>query len=452
MEEFYNIAPEVLASGFLTPPPYEGRRDSCVSAQSSYCHSYASSEYSAQADYSAAVPPPSRPSELGRDGYENINPYQQGSSHQALPWTSHQEIGNNDNVYDSFGMVPPANVFTRTAFSYNGYPNTRMFDETLGPQIGDREKLELANSGPGDNESMICWPDTIHNRAHNGFAASHLNGQVPMSRPDEFQSSWNPMAASSAGPMTTISDTIVPSDSLMVDTQPMDSSEIDSRRIEDAYPILRTPQEVSFRRSSSPMVKFEQLGSSPVINAAQPGEERPRRVGTRIIVRSTGAKGVKKESGKEAGPSGSKKKMQTSRFKKHFVRAQRCDQALEVRMEQGLVRDYTIGRVVREEGSRSKFPCNICGKRFQRPEHRKRHIRTHNPSVVATCTICGKEFGRNDNCRMHYDTHIKKPGRKECKNEKMSLSEARLRIKDEKIWERLWLKYGHLEEDSDITT
>jgi hypothetical protein len=60
-------------------------------------------------------------------------------------------------------------------------------------------------------------------------------------------------------------------------------------------------------------------------------------------------------------------------------------------------------------------PCHTCGKRFQRPEHLRRHEQTHNPGAVSyQCPDpdCPRSRGngflaRMDNLREHFKTHLR---------------------------------------------
>ena len=50
--------------------------------------------------------------------------------------------------------------------------------------------------------------------------------------------------------------------------------------------------------------------------------------------------------------------------------------------------------------------CEVCGRRFLREEHKKRHIRSvHSDEKPFPCSVCGKLFSRNDNMRQHLNTH-----------------------------------------------
>ncbi|KAF2743951.1 hypothetical protein M011DRAFT_374599, partial [Sporormia fimetaria CBS 119925] len=53
-------------------------------------------------------------------------------------------------------------------------------------------------------------------------------------------------------------------------------------------------------------------------------------------------------------------------------------------------------------------PYPSCAKRFKRPEHCKRHMKTHEKRPpVGHCEVakCWKPFDRHDNCIAHYKTH-----------------------------------------------
>ncbi|KAF2010881.1 hypothetical protein BU24DRAFT_355592 [Aaosphaeria arxii CBS 175.79] len=90
-----------------------------------------------------------------------------------------------------------------------------------------------------------------------------------------------------------------------------------------------------------------------------------------------------------------------------------------------------------------------CRRRFKRPEHLKRHAETHSGKLNHHCKICFKGFGRNDNCQAHYDTHIRRPGKKDGRNRKMSLREVEEIVAgDVKLIEKLRSKHGCGEEST----
>jgi hypothetical protein len=62
-----------------------------------------------------------------------------------------------------------------------------------------------------------------------------------------------------------------------------------------------------------------------------------------------------------------------------------------------------------------------CPKRFQRPEHLRRHIKTvHGLGLgkLHRCKVCDRPFPRTDNLRSHYLTHLRH-GKRKGSNEKM---------------------------------
>lgn len=82
-----------------------------------------------------------------------------------------------------------------------------------------------------------------------------------------------------------------------------------------------------------------------------------------------------------------------------------------------------------------------CNKRFVRPEHLRRHVKTvHGDARDYICKVprCHRAFSRGDNLRDHYWTHISRGGRAG-KNDKMSFAELRdiLGPKEKKLIKRL---------------
>ncbi|OCL12872.1 hypothetical protein AOQ84DRAFT_284242 [Glonium stellatum] len=80
--------------------------------------------------------------------------------------------------------------------------------------------------------------------------------------------------------------------------------------------------------------------------------------------------------------------------------------------------------------SSKKLVCNIghCDKKFQRPEHLKRHKDTHSGVQNFHCVMCTKDFQRNDNCLEHYWTHVQVPHHKPKRNPRWPLEELERRV------------------------
>ncbi|KNG52795.1 c2h2 type conidiation transcription factor [Stemphylium lycopersici] len=86
----------------------------------------------------------------------------------------------------------------------------------------------------------------------------------------------------------------------------------------------------------------------------------------------------------------------------------------------------------------------ICRKRFTRPEHLRRHMKTvHTDEKDYVCLVpdCERRFSRRDNLDHHYWTHLS-PGGKMSKNKKMSFEEIRniLNPKQKQLLQRLKMK------------
>ncbi|RPB13708.1 hypothetical protein P167DRAFT_485649 [Morchella conica CCBAS932] len=52
-----------------------------------------------------------------------------------------------------------------------------------------------------------------------------------------------------------------------------------------------------------------------------------------------------------------------------------------------------------------------CLRKFKRPEHLRRHARTHTQERPYKCGVCGRPFSRSDNLKAHLRTHMKPGGR-----------------------------------------
>lgn len=384
----YHSAPEELSAGFLTPsfPFDEGRRDSVMSMNSSYCS--LASEYSSHTDYSMPVSPTCGQSPLAQQTSVEHIQYgmgppmhglsllpQDGSFGNIPATTMGLSFQHHDTPADStWGSCPPTPQTTVPAgpfHAHTGLPtsrelNTAFHHHILGPR--DHSNTEAA----WDNLSTTVWP--------------------------RFQGPWD---SANANNFQMPPATIMPSDAMMDDYVQISSDTFDNT--ESSF--VQSPQEVSFE-GQAPMIKSE-----PDVDE---GAGRMR-FGSRVYVRSTGAKSVKKEpTAKRGHQRGSLRKRRAANAKtENYKYTVKCEgDELEVEVEKGIVADAS-GKL-RKVGDRPfewKY-CRQCTRKFQRDEHLKRHEKTHSGKMVAGCVLCPRQFNRNDNCIAHYYTHIQLPNAK----------------------------------------
>lgn len=449
----YQATPEVISSGFLTPTlPYEGRRDSVASSQSSYCQSFSSSDYSGTNDFSLPVTPTCERSPLAHDGFVDVSSYV-GAGHaldnqpmHGLPLVSqtkqmaHSEGFDFESMMGQYGLqsVPGSTP----AFQSHMIATSRAFGPSLHPHIDEHTIND--NVSPGEaawgSASMITWPD----RHAYHFIDRHARrcGQLDSHTPEDVQALWDSTILSSFDQLrTTSAETMVPSDAIMEGYALIPSDEFgDTSGIthpELAFP--HTPEEVSFKKEESPAIKEESEFS-----------ESAGRMEGRMYIRSTGAKGVKKE---RRASTVSKKKSRVLRHDSASPKPKRYPvtiggHSFEVDYK-GIVPDHN-GGFRRVNGIKPKKQwCEYtlpggqkCPKGFERIEHLRRHEKTHRGEIDARCNICSKGFGRNDNCIAHYDTHVMKVGKKPGRNIKLSLREVVERAGDKKIGEKLLQKFA----------
>jgi hypothetical protein len=412
--------------GFLTPPsPYEGRRDSNASSQASM-----SSFASYSSDFSIPATPTYGPSPLGGSFVDIMSEIPMNG---LLTHPLQKGLAPGEG-FDDWTMVQSTEQSAPHSSPFHPQsmlPTTGDFGSLLQAQSGEHHHLNGSSWG---NDTTLSWSDARQ-------TVFPFDGRLP-----EQCTLWsNEMLQ----PQSMFGQTMTPSASLLlndnyvqVSSDPYDSStSFDNAGL--SFP--QSPQEVCFKREDSVLVKQE-----PGLDEM---DLRPRRS---IHVSRTGAKSIVKEGGI---PKKKKKKSKASKARDYLI--YHSGHLIDVRTEvERAGPDHPWQPI--ERATRSECQCTWedengvrCPKIFKRQEHMKRHHRTHDGDAEHSCLLCMKKFGRNDNCQDHYYTHVKKPGKKEGRNEKYPLREVEEMVvcseKGPKLVEKLRAKwrtdYGDLPAD-----
>jgi hypothetical protein len=280
------------------------------------------------------------------------------------------------------------------------------------------------------------WCNSIPSTAYTSYDA-HMNMDGLDIDPNaSLNAMWNvPIPQMQA--MT--SSTIVPREAMLggeyvhVDTPDLGMESYDDMDV----PLPPSPQQVVFKRDTSPVWGKNELDSS----------DEDRRLTRSIHETRTGGKSVKKER-RNGSVSKRKAKAKNPEFVARWVNGRReCRPGL-------LEKDPGTGKYRwADQQPRKKFLCQypyddddenipedhskICGKLFQRPEHRQRHRKTHCSDKDFPCLLCEKNFNRNDNCWAHGFTHVHRPGKKDGRNKKFSLRQVISVLTDPKHIDKL---------------
>ncbi|KAH9872257.1 hypothetical protein IAQ61_005092 [Plenodomus lingam] len=420
--EAYQLSPAIhAAERRLTPhSPYkmDVRRNSDVSALS-----LSSSFSSYSSDFSVPPTPICARSPLTTESFDaNAFDLSHHQSLNRLPLDFQQKQSGFDDSWSSFdascnmGQNMPMRNF-ETFASHGNYLHSP------GPTYVGLEAT-----------SAIPWCTPTSSTSYPTYEGHMSMDGLDVDHNTTMHSMWNmqlqQMQAVSA------SNTIVPQEAMLEgEIVRVDTPDISMEPYDDMDgPLPPSPQQVVFKHESSPScIKSEGEFSDDC-----------SRMKRSIRETRTGGKSIKREKrhGKVTKPKGKDKPFITKLWDG------------EIKFDRKYTQDPDSGKFrYADEEPRPKFQCkypfddddasipsnhpDICGKMFQRTEHRQRHRKTHSPSKEFPCLLCDKNFNRNDNCWAHGFTHVHRPGKKDGRNKKFSLRQVISVLTDPKHIDKL---------------
>jgi hypothetical protein len=393
-----------------------------------------SSFASCMSEYSGPVTPASGQSPIAEEGFVDVMPYELGQNLHGLPLDQpSRTIQCDQSLYSSWQMVPHTSAF-------NDGHSTPFPPQLVLPTAGDFTNTHMGEHNSLDTGMMPTMdPSWTHfSSVANPNMAQHwgsreLDHVIPEG---SLQGLW-------AGHMQTsheAMETIMPSVA-MVDTDDA-YVQIGSESFTGSDPFTNTipyfsqsPQEVSFKKENSPLLKQESDSEdTPLLTRS-------------IYVSPTGGKTVKKEHQTRVAKKRSKRTRHNKGLSEHDRKkvskllddeddkddeGRFLNRVKLIQEDIFLYKDEETGRL---NYCTTKVPCEKkrcehrdergvrCTSVFKRPEHLKRHERTHNPDRDYPCRICCRKFNRHDNLQAHIVTHLRLPGKKDGRNSKLSLAE-----------------------------
>ena len=408
--------PGALASGFMTPnhSPYEGRRDSVVSSQSSISQTYSfASDLSNQSEFPMPLTPCSQRSPFADETFMvqyNQRPESEFEC-KAFDGFTQTPQGNNpaqvENPYDPDWVLVSQREETYSSTYAISFPQQQQQQQQQEQHQQQDESLSGVSDWNSSFQNIILQPP-FDGQSHE----EHLNlfQKFGIQDANGFH-------------------TIMPSDSLLDVSEKPPRVETDNFNNRCSYnDICTLPMSLCH-----PMDLKEEKSEDVKIESDREDFERVSPPRPAIRVSKTGRKCVKRE---QRQPKPRSYRRTRIKAPKQSIMVVKNDTEILFTPDVDFSDLYPdeCGRLHRVDGpAGQKWPCNMtingvrCTKTFQRPEHRKRHMQTHTEERQFRCRIPNcrhQEFNRNDNCRVHYITHCKIPGKKDGRNNRLPLEKV----------------------------